>query len=73
MGTNDSPLLQLELARSESETRVRGVQESPKRMDCLLVECSGLSEVLPVAQTFFSDAFVQADAVPVEGHLPWRG
>eukprot|EP00913_Durusdinium_trenchii_P029088 g27273.t1 len=35
-------------------------EESPKRMDCLLVECSGLSEVLPVAQTFFSDAFVQA-------------
>eukprot|EP00438_Fugacium_kawagutii_P009817 Skav212318 [mRNA] locus=scaffold3374:125933:126862:- [translate_table: standard] len=31
-----------------------------QRIDSLLVECSGLSEVLPVAQTFFADPFVQA-------------
>eukprot|EP00931_Biecheleriopsis_adriatica_P042802 TRINITY_DN24416_c0_g1_i2.p1 TRINITY_DN24416_c0_g1~~TRINITY_DN24416_c0_g1_i2.p1 ORF type:complete len:421 (-),score=100.17 TRINITY_DN24416_c0_g1_i2:53-1315(-) len=30
------------------------------RLDSLLIECSGLSEVLPVAQTFFADPFVQA-------------
>lgn len=29
-------------------------------IDTLLIECSGLSEVLPVAQTFFADPFVQA-------------
>ncbi|CAE7795935.1 unnamed protein product [Symbiodinium sp. CCMP2592] len=31
-----------------------------QKLDSLLIECSGLSEVLPVAQTFFSDPFVQA-------------
>lgn len=29
-------------------------------LDALLIECSGLSEVLPVAQTFFADPYVQA-------------
>lgn len=29
-------------------------------LDSLIVECSGLSEVMPVAQTFFADPFVQA-------------
>eukprot|EP00932_Pfiesteria_piscicida_P018770 SRR837773.5618.p1 GENE.SRR837773.5618~~SRR837773.5618.p1 ORF type:complete len:179 (-),score=63.30 SRR837773.5618:386-856(-) len=29
-------------------------------LDHLLVECSGLSEVIPVAQTFFADPYVQA-------------
>jgi len=29
-------------------------------LDGLLIECSGLSEVIPVAQTFFADPFVQA-------------
>eukprot|EP00927_Polykrikos_kofoidii_P048643 TRINITY_DN42891_c0_g1_i1.p1 TRINITY_DN42891_c0_g1~~TRINITY_DN42891_c0_g1_i1.p1 ORF type:complete len:444 (+),score=77.27 TRINITY_DN42891_c0_g1_i1:188-1519(+) len=29
-------------------------------LDNLIIECSGLSEVLPVAQTFFADAYVQA-------------
>ena len=27
-------------------------------IDTLLIECSGLSEVLPVAQTFFADPYV---------------
>lgn len=30
------------------------------KLDGLIVECSGLSEVMPVAQTFFADPFVQA-------------
>lgn len=30
------------------------------QLDNLIIECSGLSEVLPVAQTFFADPFVQA-------------
>lgn len=30
------------------------------QLDALIIECSGLSEVMPVAQTFFADAFVQA-------------
>eukprot|EP00929_Paragymnodinium_shiwhaense_P044943 TRINITY_DN23027_c0_g1_i2.p1 TRINITY_DN23027_c0_g1~~TRINITY_DN23027_c0_g1_i2.p1 ORF type:complete len:419 (-),score=56.15 TRINITY_DN23027_c0_g1_i2:19-1275(-) len=29
-------------------------------IDSLIIECSGLSEVLPVAQTFFADPYVQA-------------
>mmetsp|Transcript_99335 Transcript_99335/g.206924 ORF Transcript_99335/g.206924 Transcript_99335/m.206924 type:complete len:385 (+) Transcript_99335:167-1321(+) len=33
---------------------------SGKTLDHLLIECSGLSEVLPVAQTFFGDPFVEA-------------
>ena len=37
-----------------------GVSETDRKLDSLLVECSGLSEVLPVAQTFFADPFVQA-------------
>jgi len=35
-----------------------GAAEVP--LDGLLIECSGLSEVLPVAQTFFADPYVQA-------------
>lgn len=30
------------------------------RLDAVIIECSGLSEVAPVAQTFFADASVQA-------------
>lgn len=30
------------------------------QLDGLIIECSGLSEVTPVAQTFFADPFVQA-------------
>lgn len=41
----------------DSET---GETRDGKPLDSLLVECSGLSEVLPVAQTFFTDPFVQA-------------
>lgn len=33
---------------------------SAPRLDGLMIECSGLSEVRPVAQTFFADPFVQA-------------
>merc|ERR1719335_717093 len=29
-------------------------------LDGLIIECSGLSEVTPVAQTFFADPYVQA-------------
>ena len=43
----------------DSETGETGDDGKP-RLDSLLVECSGLSEVLPVAQTFFTDPFVQA-------------
>jgi len=35
-------------------------QHAGKTLDHLLIECSGLSEVIPVAQTFFADSFVQA-------------
>jgi len=37
-----------------------GRQKDEEKLEHLIVECSGLSEVLPVAQTFFADAFVQA-------------
>jgi len=35
-------------------------QTSHLKLDSLIIECSGLSEVMPVAQTFFADPFVQA-------------
>jgi len=50
----------------EALRRLAGVGGSPDgvavtdRFDGLIIECSGLSEVAPVAQTFFADAYVQA-------------
>jgi len=35
-------------------------QDGEFPLDNLIIECSGLSEVIPVAQTFFADPFVQA-------------
>ena len=51
--------------RGDLVEALRRLADSPnagadRKIDSLLVECSGLSEVLPVAQTFFADPFVQA-------------
>mmetsp|Transcript_167348 Transcript_167348/g.321451 ORF Transcript_167348/g.321451 Transcript_167348/m.321451 type:complete len:429 (+) Transcript_167348:82-1368(+) len=35
-------------------------EEALPQLDGLIIECSGLSEVAPVAQTFFADPYVQA-------------
>jgi len=53
----------VEALRRLAEKHVGSTQESEvteSKLDGLLIECSGLSDVLPVAQTFFADPFVQA-------------
>lgn len=46
-------------ARPIDKAVTLGQDDGPK-LDGLIIECSGLSEVIPVAQTFFADPFVQA-------------
>jgi G3E family GTPase len=46
------------LSMGSAEKPVTGDEAPP--LDGLIIECSGLSEVTPVAQTFFADPYVQA-------------
>ena len=41
--------------RGDLVEALRRLGDRSEALDALLVECSGLSEVLPVAQTFFSE------------------
>eukprot|EP00933_Yihiella_yeosuensis_P040489 TRINITY_DN34810_c0_g1_i2.p1 TRINITY_DN34810_c0_g1~~TRINITY_DN34810_c0_g1_i2.p1 ORF type:complete len:423 (+),score=80.29 TRINITY_DN34810_c0_g1_i2:83-1351(+) len=46
--------------RPETFAAAGSSSEGRLPIDSLVIECSGLSEVLPVAQTFFADPYVQA-------------
>lgn len=48
------------LAERQRGRAILGQSDEALPLDSLVIECSGLSEVIPVAQTFFADPFVQA-------------
>lgn len=48
------------LAQRPADKAALGQEAGGLALDSLLIECSGLSEVIPVAQTFFADPFVQS-------------
>lgn len=48
------------LAERPADGAALGQEDGAPALDNLIIECSGLSEVVPVAQTFFADPFVQA-------------